>query len=492
MADGYPQGELYMIDLIVKASAIITMDPTHQQILDGEIAIDGGKIVQIGKDLNLPAKKVIDATNCVVLPGLINNHTHVYQSLIEGIGYDMHFDPWNWRFLFPIVSRMLPEHAGVSADLAAVEMIKTGTTTVSDHWYMHTDLRNIHEVTESFDRSGMRAQMVYGLLDQTFAGERIDSQYMTMIQREEVLIESAREYYQEWHNKRRTTMALGPGSTEDISESLMLKTRDLARELDINLSTHVAGWIEINAYTLRRFGERDLEHLHTIGLTGKRGVFFHAVWLNEHEIDILVETGSKVVHCPIANSYLGYGISPVSQMIGRGIPVGLGTDGAASYTYDLWEVGRAAAMLQKATRLDGEVITAEKILAMLTIDGARVLGLENQIGSLEVGKQADLIAVNFNQPHLLPDGRFVPKLVYSTHGSDVKHVVIDGRVVLEDYQLKTVDETDVLERSIQARRNLISIAGQETRDLLAAPWPEKGPYWRSEAKHHLDTLKNNG
>lgn len=481
-----------MIDLLVKASAIISMDAAHRQILDGEIAVDNGKIVQIGKELNLPARKVIDAAGCVVLPGLINNHTHVYQSLIEGIGYDMHFDPWNWRFLFPIVSRMLPEHARISAELAAVEMIKTGTTTVSDHWYMHTDLRNIHEVTESFDHAGMRAQMVYGLLDQTFAGERIDSQYMTMIQREDVLIQSAREYFREWHNKRRTTMALGPGSTEDISESLMLKTRDLSRELDINLATHVAGWIEINAYTLRRFGERDLEHLHTIGLTGKRGVFFHAVWLNEHEIDILAETGSKVVHCPIANAYLGYGISPVSQMIGRGIPVGLGTDGAASYTYDLWEAGRAAAMLQKATHLDGEAITAEEILAMLTIDGAKVLGLEDHIGSLEVGKQADLIAVDFNQTHLLPDGRYIPKLVYSTHGSDVKHVIIDGQVVLEDYRLITLHEADVLERSIEARKNLISLAGQETRDLLAAPWPDKGPYWRSAARQNLLNSGSNG
>lgn len=481
-----------MIDLLVKASAIITMDPDHRQILDGEIAVDGGKIIKIGNDLNLPARKVIDATNCVVLPGLINNHTHVYQSLIEGIGYDMHFDPWNWRFLFPIVSHMLPEHASVSADLAAVEMIKTGTTTVSDHWYMHTHLRNIHEVTESFDSVGMRAQMVYGLLDQTFAGERIDSQYMTMIQREDVLLQAARDFYKEWHGKRRTTMALGPGSTEDISESLMLKTRDLSRELDINVSTHVAGWIEINAYTLRRFGERDLEHLHTIGLTGKRGVFFHAVWLNEHEIDILAATGSKVVHCPIANSYLGYGIAPITQLISRGIPVGLGTDGAASYTYDMWEVGRAAAMLQKSTRLDGEAITAEEILSMLTIEGAKVLGLEKEIGSLEVGKQADLIAVDFNQPHLLPDGRFIPKLVYSTHGSDVKHVVIDGQVVLEDHEIKTINESDVMERAIQARKNFISVSEQETRDLLSAPWPERGPYWRGVAKNHLESPQGNG
>lgn len=471
-----------MIDLLVKAMAIVTMDPERRVILDGEIAVEGGKIVKTGNNLGLSARKVIDAKNCVLLPGLVNGHTHVYQSLIEGIGYDMHFDPWNWRFLFPVVSKMVPAHSRISAELAALEMIKTGTTTISDHWYMHTDLHNIYEVTDAFDKSGMRAQIVFGLLDQTFAGERIDSQYMTMIQREDVLINEARNFHKQWHGARRTTMALGPGSTEDISESLMLKTRDLSRELDINVSTHVAGWIEINAYTQRKYGERDLEHLHSIGLTGPRGVFFHAVWLSHREVEILAETGSKVVHCPMANAYLGYGISPIGQLLERGIPVGLGTDGAASYTYDLWEVGRAAAILQKASRLDGEAITAEQILAMMTINGARALGLDEQIGSLEPGKQADFIAVDFNQPHLLPDGRFVPKLVYSTHGSDVRHVVIDGQIVMEDQQITTLSEADVMQRAIDARKDLVQVAGQETRDLLAAPWPKSGPYWRVVAQ----------
>jgi 5-methylthioadenosine/S-adenosylhomocysteine deaminase len=468
-----------MIDLLIEHGTIVTMDAERRIIEDCSIFVDGGKIIGLGIDLDYPARQVINAHGCVVLPGLVNGHTHVYQALIEGIGYDMHFDPWNWRFLFPVVSKMSPEHSAISAELAAVEMIQSGTTTVSDHWYMHTDLQNIYRVTEVFDKAGLRAQMVFGLLDQTFAGERVDSQYMTMIQRQEVLLDEARRYYQEWHGKRLTTMALGPGSTEDISESLMLKTRDLSRELDINVSTHVAGWIEINAYTLRKFGERDLEHLHSIGLTGPRGVFFHAVWLSNPEIEILAETDSRVVHCPVANAYLGYGIAPVSKMLARGITVGLGTDGAASYTYDLWEVGRAAAMLQKASSLDGEAITAEEILAMLTIHGARALGLDQQIGSLEVGKQADMIVVDFKQAHLLPDGRFIPKLVYSTRGSDVIHTIINGQVVMENRQLKTLSEGKVLERAMQARKDLIAQAGQETRDLLAAPWPEHGPYWRS-------------
>ncbi len=480
-----------MIDLLITEATILTMDSDRRVIEDGQVAIDGGQIIGIGIDLEYEARKTIRASNCVVCPGLVNGHTHVYQALIEGIGYDMHFDPWNWRFLFPVVSKINPEHAQASAQLAALEMIKSGTTTVSDHWYLHTDLENIYRVTEVFDRAGMRAQMAYGLLDQTFAGERIESEYMTMIQREDVLVSEARRFADEWHGRRRTTVALGPGSTEDISQSLMVKTVELAKELDINISTHVAGWIEINAYTLQHFGERDLEHLHSLGLTGPRGVFFHAVWLSDREIEILAQTNSKVIHCPMANAYLGYGIAPVAQMLARGVPVGLGTDGAASYTYDMWEVGRTAAMLQKASRLDGEALTAEEILAMLTIDGARALGLEKEIGSIEVGKRADLIVVDFNQPHLLPTGRYAPKLVYSARGSDVTHVIVDGQVVMENRQVSTMDEAAVMARAMEVRRDLIALSGQETRDLLAASWPETGPYWRSTVRSEKSTVQQN-
>lgn len=471
-----------MIDLLIRDATIVTMDAQRRVIENGAVAIDDGKIIAVGADATFEARKTLSARGGVVMPGLVNGHTHLYQALIEGIGYDMHFDPWNWRFLFPVVSKMSPEHAEVSAELAALEMIKTGTTTVSDHWYMHTHLSNVYRVTEALDRAGLRAQMVYGLLDQTFAGERIESEYMTMIQRQETLLSEARRFVQEWHRKRRTTVALGPGSTEDISHSLMQKTVALARELDLNVSTHVAGWIEINAYTLRHFGERDLEHLHSVGLTGPRGVFFHAVWLSDREIEILAETGSKVIHCPVANAYLGYGIAPVSRMLARGIAVGLGTDGAASYTYDLWQVGRAAAMLQKASQLDGEAITAEQILAMLTCEGARALGLDEDIGSIEVGKRADLIVLDFNQPHLLPDGRYAPKLAYAAQGSDVIHTIVDGQVLMEDRRVLTLDETRVMERAMAARRDLIAQAGQETRDLLAAPWPQVGPAWRALRK----------
>jgi len=470
------------IDLLIKNGTVITMDPERKVIERCDVAVDKGKIIDIKPNISLQTEKTLDASGCVVSPGFINGHSHVYQSLIEGLGYDMHFNPWNWRFLFPLVSQITPEDAKASAELAALEMIRNGVTTISDHWYLHTDMENIYQVTDIFDQSGMRSQMVFGFLDETFAGVKSDSDEMTMIKSEDLLIDEARRFYETWHGKRRTTVAMGPGSTEDISESLMLKVVALSKELDINVSTHVAGWIEINTYTIRQFGERDLEHFHSLGLTGPKGVMFHAVWLSDREIEIMAQTGTKVVHCPIANAYLGYGISPISHFLSRGITVGLGTDGAASYTYDMLEVARTAGMLQKASKLDAEAVTAEELLEMLTIKGAKVLGIDDEVGSLEIGKRADVIVVDFKKPHLLPVGRWLPKLIYSARGSDVVHTIVDGKVLMESGKVTTLDEEKVLERSMVIREDLIERAGNETKNLLAMPWPKSGPAWRSLVK----------
>jgi 5-methylthioadenosine/S-adenosylhomocysteine deaminase len=466
-----------LFDILIENATVVTMDDERRFLHQASIAVHGGQIVEIGPGLAGSARKVIDARGFVALPGLINCHTHVYQSLIEGIGYDMHFDPWNWRFLFPIVSKMQPEHAEISALVAALEMIKSGTTTVSDHWYLHTDFDNIRRVAEAFRQAGMRHHVVYGMLDQTFAGERIESEYMTMIQREEALIEQATAFIQDWHGNGTTTVALGPGSTEDLSPRLMRETVRMADRLGLGVATHVAGWEEVVSQSYKQFGMRDLEYVHSVGLTGPRAIIIHAVWLSDREIGILAETQSKVAHCPVANMHLGYGVAKVSQMLARGVTVGLGTDGAASYTYDLFEVMKTAAMLQKVVQIDAEALTAEEALTMATRDGAAVLGLSD-VGVLAPGKRADLILVDLQQPHLMPTSRLVPKVVYSARGADVSTSIVDGQVVMENGRVLTLDEDSVLQRAVEATQDLIERAGPETAALLSAPWPSSGATWR--------------
>jgi len=482
-----------MLDLRIDNATVITVDGRRGELRRGSIAVSGGEIVGIEETGFFPenpvsqselpaARKVIDAQGMVALPGLINCHTHVYQALIEGIGYDMHFDPWNWRFNFPIASQIGPEHAEVSAQIAALEMIKSGTTTVSDHWYLHNEFESIHRVAEVFRDAGLRHHVVYGLLDQSFAGEHVAFEDMAMIRREDELIEAANVFIDRWHQQGHTVVALGPGSTEDISDRLMDKTIEMAREQGLQLATHVAGWAEIVSRSLKHYAKRDLEHVHEIGLTGPDSILIHAVWLSPREIQLVAETDCKIAHCPVANAHLGYGVAPVAELRAQGVTVGLGTDGAASYTYDLFEVIKMAAMLQKVKHLDAEVLTAEDALEMATVDGARVLGLGDQVGSLEPGKRADVILVDFYQPHLMLSHQIVSKLAYSARGHDVVTSIIDGQVVMENRQVLTMDEAAVLDRARETAADLVSRAGIETRDLLSAGWPEQGPRWRGAVR----------
>jgi len=464
-----------MLDICIKNGMLVTLD-SERRILQGNISIQNGRIVGIGDALP-EAAKVIDAKGCVVIPGLVNCHTHLYQALIEGIGYDMHFEPWNWRFLFPIVSRMSSQHSYRSTRLAALEMIKTGTTTVCDHWYMHTDFKNIREASRALNEAGLRGKMVYGLLDESFAGESLSEDQMTMLHSRKELLEDFHKYHNEWHNKGTLTAAIGAGSTQDASEELLIESKQVADRLGIPMCTHVAGWQDILASSYSKYGMRDVEFTRSRGLTGKNSIFIHTVWLNPGEINDLAETKTGVVHCPAANSQLGYGIAPVAEMLQAGVKVGLGTDGAGSYTYDMFEMMRLAAYLQKQKHHSADFFTAEQALELATIKGAEVLGMQDEIGSIEVGKRADITIIDFTQPHLILKNRVVPKIVYSAKGSDVRDVVIDGKIVMEQKVVTTMNEPEELKLASDAMDELLETAGPETDRLLNASWNSKRPVW---------------
>ena len=467
-----------MFDILIQNCCAVTMDPERRIIPHCSIAIKEGIISEIGEHISGDARKVINGRKCYALPGLVNCHTHVYQALLEGIGYDMHFNPWNIRFLIPLISHMGPEHARASAEIAALEMIKSGTTSFSDHWYLHTDFENIEEVASAFDRAGVRNHAVFGFLNESFAGRKNEQSQEDVLKGDAELLKKAEDFVQRWHTHNLTTTALGPGSTEDISQELFTKIIALAEKLDISVVTHISGWVEIVSRSLEKYKMRDLEYAHSLGFTGEKAIAIHGVWLSEEEIRIVAETGTKVVHNPVANMHLGYGIAPVTEMLSRGVTVGLGTDGAASYTYDMFEIGKTAAMLQKVRKMDAEALTAEKALEMMTIDGARVLGLEHISGSLEQGKHADIILIDSKVPHLMEGGRPVPKIVYSAKGADVITSVIHGKVVMENRKVLSLDEARVMENAEQMKQDLFQKAGEQTKTLVDAPWPEKRASWR--------------
>lgn len=467
------------MELLIKNGKIITVDK-QRRVLEADIAVDKGKIVKVGDCTDIDADKVIDAEGCAVMPGMINAHTHIYQSLIEGIGYDMHFEPWNWRYLFPIVSMMTPEHSYMSAQVAALEMIKSGTTTVCDHWYMHTYFENIRNLTSALDESGMRACIVYGLLDRSFGGEALNDDAMTMVHTKEDLMKDVKDFTAKWHKIRRTTVAMGVGSTQDASPEILHMAQDFCNENGMQNNFHVAGWSEILANSYKEYRLRDVEYLAKNGCVGPNVVYVHSVWLTPEEIRIMSDTNTKVVHCPVANAQLGYGVAPISEMLAQDIAVGLGTDGAASFTYDMFELMRTASYMQKQKHLSADFLTAEQAIEMATINGARVLNMEDEIGSIEEGKKADIILVDFNKIHLLPVNRYTPKLVYSANGGDVKTSIIDGKLVMENYKVLTMDEEQVMENAKKCACELVAGAfNKDTEILLNSPWGSKRPYWRS-------------
>lgn len=470
------------MDLLIRNGMLVTVDE-ERRVFKGDLAVLDGRIVKMGDCSGMQAVKEIDAEGCVVMPGLVNCHTHIYQALIEGIGYDMHFEPWNWRFLFPIVSRMTPEHSHVSAQVAALEMIKSGTTTVCDHWYMHTTFDNVRRLASALDESGMRACVVYGLLDRSFAGEAIDDESMTMVHTLAELMDDARRFTDEWHGKNRTTVALGVGTTQDASPQLLRASQDFCLERGLQNNFHVAGWSDLIANCYREYRMRDVEYLASQGYTGPNMVYVHSVWLSPEEIRIIAQSDTRVVHCPAANSQLAYGIAPVGELLAEGATVGLGTDGGASYTYDLFDVMRIAGYLQKQKHLSADLLTAEQAIEMATIHGARTLNMDKDLGSLEVGKKADIILVDFDRPHLIPVNRPAPKLVYSANGGDVRTTIIDGIVVMEDRKVLTMNEAAVMKDAVRCARELVDGASNEdTRLLLDAPWGRTRPYWRETRK----------
>lgn len=467
-----------MFDILITGCSLISMNRNREIITSCDIGIKDGKVAAIERRINSNAKKIIDGTGKYVLPGFINCHTHVYQSLIEGIGYDMHFNPWNIRYLIPMVSNMNPDYSRVSGELAALEMIKTGTTSFSDHWYLHTDFDNIEAATEAFDASGLRSHMVFGFLNESFAGRKTSDNGNDILKEEGELLKRAEDFVIRRNGWHRTTTGLGPGSTEDVGTDLFRKIIALGKKLDVTLVTHIAGWVEIVSRSLEKYRMRDLEYAHSLGFTGNKSIALHGVWLSDDEIMLAAETGTKIAHNPVANMHLGYGVAPVTQMLKAGIKIGLGTDGAASYTYDMLEIGKTAAMLQKIWKMDAEALTAEKALEMLTIDGAEVLGLEKVTGSIEIGKAADIILIDTDRPHLLHGGKPVPKIVYSARGSDVVTSIINGEIIMEDRVVLSMDEAAVLKKANLCRAELIEKGGAATAELLNTRWPKKGASWR--------------
>ncbi len=435
-----------MVDLLIKNGIILTVNSKNEVISDGGIAIEANKIIDIGsmnKLQNYSSDKEIDAEGMVIMPGLINTHTHLAMTLFRGVADDV--PGINWLpIIWSIEKNITAEHCYVGALLGCLEMITTGTTTFADQ-YWHMD-----RVVTAVNEAGMRASLAQGILElnDPAKGERELTESVAF----------AKKY--DNSSNGRVVCKLGPHSIYSCSPDLLQKTREAADDIDVGLHIHVAEAPNEPKMAKEKHGETSIDHLHNLGILKGDVLAAHCVFVNKDDMKIMKKTNTTVAHCPSAMMKYGNEIAPIPELLETNIKVGIGTDGCGSNNnLDMIEEMRTAAFLHKQNKREGTVLPAQQIIRMATILGAKSIGLENEIGSLEVGKKADIIMLDFKKPHLTPFHNCPSHIVYSAFGSDVDTVIIDGNVVMKNRQITTLNETKILKNAQEAFEELLEMGG---------------------------------
>jgi 5-methylthioadenosine/S-adenosylhomocysteine deaminase len=435
------------IDLIVKGAHIVTMDAEGTVIEDGAVAIDEGVILAVGNAADIEASysalETLDGGNRVVMPGLVNGHSHAAMTLLRGVADDLALMDWLQNYIFPAeVEFVDTEFVRIGTELACWEMIRGGTTTFVDMYY-YPDT-----IAEVVDRCGMRALVSATVIDQRSPdAENADDS-----------IAKGNGFIERWQGKNsRITPIFGPHANYTLNAEQLQATRAAAMKYGVPISIHVAESPYELQYSKDTYGTTSIEAYESIGFFDGPTIAAHVVWPTESEISILAERKVGVIHNPTSNMKIASGIAPVAAMLDAGVRIGLGTDGAASNNdLDMWEEMRLASFLQKVDRMDPEVLPAMTVLGMATRGGATAIGLGDKIGSLEVGKRADLIQVAFDDVHHIPTYDVISHLVYVTDEQDVASVVVDGKVLMKERTMLTIDtarvktEANALAARIQA------------------------------------------
>jgi len=451
-----------MVNILIKNGLVITMDEDRRIIKDGAVAIEKDRIVALGKTEELGVKyadKVIDVQGNVVMPGLVNTHVHLFQSLLRSLGDDLKLFDWCAKMLNPIFPNLTEDDCYFGALLGCLEMIKSGTTCASDFHYVYTKPTLGDYIVKAMIDSGIRGIVARGFMDTDEA-----KIVPFLIEEGETALKRSEEFVRRWNGAadKRIHISLAPGPPPWGSPELLKDAKELANKLKVGVQLHIAETLDEVKIVKSLFRKRPIEFLNTLGILDPELLAVHCVWATDKEIRMLKATDSKVSHNPTSNMYLASGVAPVPRIIKAGVTVGLGTDGAASNNnLDMFEAMKFAVLLHKVHNLDPTIIAAEKVLEMATIEGARALGLEKDIGSLELGKKADITIVNIKQLNTSPINRAFSQLVYCANGSNADTVIIDGKILMENRQITVTDEQQVIKRAQEQADDLVKRSGVE-------------------------------
>ncbi len=430
-------------DTLIHPDWIVPVVPRGVVLENYSIALAGGRITALlprEQAAGIAAKTTLDLPGQALLPGLVNAHGHAAMSLLRGYADDLPLMPWLQNHIWPAEqSHVSAEFVRDGVELAIAEMIRSGTTTFSD-MYFFPDV-----CAGTAERLGMRCQITFPIFDFPTVWARDADEY----------ISKGLTLRDDFKHSDLVAVGFGPHAPYTVSEPNLVKVATLAAELDAAVHIHLHETAAEVLQAVEQTGERPLDTLYRLGLLTPRTQCVHMTDLGEQDIALLARTGAHVVHCPQSNMKLASGICPVGKLLATGVNVALGTDSAASNNdLNLFGELQSAALLAKLTARDATAVSAPEALAMATINGARALGLEEFIGSLEVGKQADLIAVDLSQPETQPLYHPLSQLAYASNGSQVTHSWIAGRLVLKERRLTRIDLADLGERIRAWRRRI--------------------------------------
>jgi 5-methylthioadenosine/S-adenosylhomocysteine deaminase len=429
-------------DWIWSARYVITENAQHRVIEHGAVAIRGERIVGVGTkaeiDARFQAKQRLDRPDAILAPGLIDTHTHAAMSLFRGIADDMKLQDWLQNFIFPAEAKNVsPDFVRWGTRLGCLEMLLGGTTTFTDMYYFED------VVAEVAKEAGMR-----GVLGETIIGFPVAD-----AKRPADALKFTERYLMKYRGDPLVTAAVAPHALYTNSDETLKAARALANKYNAPLVIHLSETKKENDDELAKRHTTPTKTLDSLGVFNGRTVAAHCIWVNEADMAILKARNVGVAHCPSSNMKLASGVAPVVRMLALGINVGLGPDGPAGSNNDLnmFEEMDMAAKLQKVTTLDPQALPAATALEMATIRGARVLGLDKEIGSLEIGKRADMIEVRLDRPNAVPLYDAISQMVYALKGEDVRDVMVNGKPVVRDAKILTLDESAILAKAEEYR-----------------------------------------
>ncbi len=416
-------------NILIKNANILTMESSaNERYFNGEIAIEGNKIKNINKKIQTDRwkpNKIIDANNMVVLPGLINCHTHSAMTLLRSYADDLPLMDWLENKIWPIEANLKKEDVYWGAMLCILEMIKSGTTCFADMYFF------MEEVARAVKDSGIRANLSRGLI---------------AFNNGEKALEESLDFIENWNGEAngRITTNLGPHAPYTCPPDFLKKVVSKAEEHEVGIHIHVAETKQEIEEINKKYNKTPVKYLYDLGVFNYQTIAAHCVHLTNNDIEILCNENVGIVHNPESNMKLASGIAPIPKLLEKGAVVGIGTDGAASNNnLDLIEEMHTAALLHKVNTFDPTVLNSYEILTMATKNGARVLGMNKKIGQIKEGMLADLILLDLNKAHLKPLHDINANLVYSASASDVDTVIIDGKIIMEKRKILNMDEEKI-------------------------------------------------